>query len=330
MQIVHTDIPGLVWAYYFPSGQQSARLMHDDELRDTLPEKGFCWLHFSMADVRFATFLEGLDIVPEAAQIALTTHESHPSLTVDEGYIYGTLVDYQRDFDHSTRDLGFLHFAVAERFIITTRLQPLSGVDHVRAAIEKNPAKFDSPIDIFEQLVIDFQRSLFYLVKEITVDLNVIEDAVYGHDPMKYQKMLQPLRRTIVRLHRHLRNLLTAVRHASTVAEDEGPGGFEDAVARIGSRLEAAGHEVEALQERARLLHEEINSSFANETNRHLYVLSVMTALLLPPTLVTGFFGMNTAGMPFEHDGTGTVWAISAIAGSIILAWWLLKRGGIL
>jgi zinc transporter len=45
---------------------------------------------------------------------------------------------------------------------------------------------------------------------------------------------------------------------------------------------------------------------------------------------VTGFFGMNTAGMPFEHDGTGTVWAIAAILASISLAWWLLRRGGIL
>ena len=35
------------------------------------------------------------------------------------------------------------------------------------------------------------------------------------------------------------------------------------------------------------------------KTNRHLYILSIMTAFLLPPTLVTGFFGMNTGGLPF-------------------------------
>ena len=304
--------------------------MTDEEVRGAPADEGFTWLHFSLADVRVPAFIESLYQMPEAAQVALTTHESYPSITVDEGFLYGTLVDYQRDFDRITRELGFLHFAVVGRYIITTRLHPLASVDNVRFAVEKNPGKFDSPVDILEQLVIEFQRSLFGLVREITGDLNVIEDAVYGQNPLKFQKQLQDLRRTIIRLHRHLQTLLTAIRHASSYEEEDVPEGFDDIAARITNRLEAAGHEVNALNERARLLHEEVYTSYSTETNRHLYILSVMTALLLPPTLVTGFFGMNTAGMPFEHDGSGTVWAITAILASAGFAWWLLKRAGIL
>lgn len=329
MHLPASEIPGLVWAYHLHEGNFAARALPDEEVR-SLPEDGFFWFHFSLADARLAGFLEGLGIFPEAALVALTTHETHPSVTIDEGYLYGTLVDYQRDFDQSTREIGFLHYAVFGRFIVTTRLHPLASVDNVRFTVEKSPAKFDNPIDIFEQLVTDFQRSLFGLVKEITADLNTIEDAVYSNrDPVRHLKQLQPLRRSIVRLHRHLRTLLTAIRHASSFDEDEMPEGFADVAARITSRLEAAGHEVDALQERARLLHEEVNSASSAETNRHLYIMSVMTALLLPPTLVTGFFGMNTAGMPFEHDVSGTGWAIAAIAASVLLAWWLLRRVGI-
>lgn len=329
MHLPASAIAGLVWAYHLHEGNVAARALRDEEMR-ALPETGFFWFHFSLADTRLPTFLESLDILPEAALVALTTHETHPSVNVDEGYVYGTLVDYQRDFDQSTREIGFLHYAVFGRFIVTTRLHPLASVDSVRFTLEKAPAKFDNPIDIFEQLVADFQRSLFGLVREITADLNVIEDAVYSNrDPLKHQKQLQPLRRSIVRLHRHLRTLLTAMRHAASADEDEMPEGFADVSARSTSRLEAAGHEVDALQERARLLHEEINSVTSNETNRHVYVMSVMTALLLPPTLVTGFFGMNTAGLPFQHDDAGTFWAFGAIGGSVLLAWWLLRRVGI-
>jgi len=39
----------------------------------------------------------------------------------------------------------------------------------------------------------------------------------------------------------------------------------------------------------------------AQRTNRNLYFLSILTALLMPATLVTGFFGMNTGGLPFAH-----------------------------
>ena len=43
-------------------------------------------------------------------------------------------------------------------------------------------------------------------------------------------------------------------------------------------------------------------------TNRRLFTLSILTACLLPPTLVTGFFGMNTKDMPFQNTDGGTWW----------------------
>jgi zinc transporter len=55
-----------------------------------------------------------------------------------------------------------------------------------------------------------------------------------------------------------------------------------------------------------------------------------MTAFLLPPTLVTGFFGMNTANLPFAVGDYGTEYAVGLILASIALAWWLLKRVDIL
>lgn len=55
-----------------------------------------------------------------------------------------------------------------------------------------------------------------------------------------------------------------------------------------------------------------------------------MTAFLLPPTLVTGFFGMNTSSLPFEGGSGGTAYAFGLIGISVLAAWWLLKRTGIL
>lgn len=41
--------------------------------------------------------------------------------------------------------------------------------------------------------------------------------------------------------------------------------------------------------------------------NRNMYFLTVISAIFLPLTLVTGFFGMNTGGLPYTHDPAGTV-----------------------
>jgi zinc transporter len=61
-------------------------------------------------------------------------------------------------------------------------------------------------------------------------------------------------------------------------------------------------------------------------TNRRLFTLSILTACLLPPTLVTGFFGMNTKDLPFQNSDGGTWYAlvIALVAGAA--AYWLLQR----
>lgn len=291
MDLITPTIPGLVWAYQFQPGKAPCRRLAPDAGFDEMAGRdGFFWLHLNLADQRVAGFLETVEGLDPAARASLTTHETHPSIVVDEKSLYGTLVDFQREFDKETRDFGWLHFAVSDRFIITTRLQPLHSVDRLKAAVDKNSNRYLTPSHVFEGLVAEFQRSLINLVMETTEELNAIEDLVYDSETRDERRRLAPLRRTVVRLHRHLRTVLTLMRRASAADDDEMPDGFEDVASRLMGRLEAVDHDVYALQERARLLHEEIDSKLSSETNRHLYILSLMTAFLLPPSLVTGFW----------------------------------------
>jgi zinc transporter len=71
--------------------------------------------------------------------------------------------------------------------------------------------------------------------------------------------------------------------------------------AALESSVEALGfaiEEIAELYERAKLLQEELASRLAENTGRNLYVLSLLTAVLLPMTLITGVYGMNVAHLP--------------------------------
>lgn len=331
MDTIPVAIPGLVWAYQFqPEGREAIRFPNGAGVGALAETTGFYWLHLNLADARVPALLEQIEGLTDDARAALTTRDAHAQLTVDEQMLYGTLIDCQREFDQDTADLGWLHFAISDRFIITSRLRPLRSVDRARLLIEKNAAKFERPVDIFEALVVEFQRTLISIVIELTEELNTIEDYVYAAAPRDERRKLAPVRRTVVRIHRHLRTVLSLLRRAAASDEDEMPFGFEDVAGRLTGRLESVDHDIYALQDRARLLHEEIDSKLSSETNRHLYILSLMTAFLLPPTLVTGFFGMNTAQLPFAESSHGTVYALAMIFASIALAWWILRRARIL
>jgi len=44
--------------------------------------------------------------------------------------------------------------------------------------------------------------------------------------------------------------------------------------------------------------------------NNIMFILTILSAVFLPLTLITGFFGMNTGGLPFTQDPQGTLKAI--------------------
>ncbi|MDH4412751.1 MAG: transporter [Rhizobium sp.] len=325
-----SPIPGLVWAYRLKPGSKGERLSSESNMADVLAGDGFVWVHLNLADGRVPALLDQFPGLTPQAIAALTTHDTHAAVAADEKLLFGTLIDFQREFDAATRDIGWLHFALSDTFIITTRLQPIRSVDKVRAAVEKNANRYNSPLQLFEILVAEFQRGMIAVVLELTEELNQIEDHVYGSELSDERRRLTPVRRLIVRLHRHLRTMLLIMRRAAATDEEEMPEGVEDSLARLAARLETVDQDVQALADRARLLHEELDSKQSAETNRHLYILSLMTALLLPPSLVTGFFGMNTTSLPFAEGLHGTLFAFGFILASVFLSWLILRRTGIL
>ena len=55
-------------------------------------------------------------------------------------------------------------------------------------------------------------------------------------------------------------------------------------------------------------------AQIANNTNRSLSLLTGVTTLLLPPTFITGLFGMNVKRLPFTDDEFGFIYAVAMCA----------------
>jgi zinc transporter len=82
-----------------------------------------------------------------------------------------------------------------------------------------------------------------------------------------------------------------------------------------------------ALQERIKLLQEEIAGRVAEANNRSLYVLTIVTVLALPINIMAGLFGMNVGGIPLAEHPHG-FWLVVALIASFtgVAAWLAFKR----
>ena len=81
------------------------------------------------------------------------------------------------------------------------------------------------------------------------------------------------------------------------------------------------------MEERARLLQEEIADRLGEATNRTLYLLSIVSAVLLPITLITGVFGMNVRGLPWMDAPHGFTHVLILMSVMVLIALVLIRHG---
>ena len=88
--------------------------------------------------------------------------------------------------------------------------------------------------------------------------------------------------------------------------------------------------DIQALQERIRAVQDETAALVAQENNRTLYLLTMVTVLALPINLVSGLFGMNVGGLPFLDHPHGFVVVVTLIVVLTVLVTallvWAIRR----
>ena len=60
------------------------------------------------------------------------------------------------------------------------------------------------------------------------------------------------------------------------------------------------------------MLQEELFNRVSQEQNARTYVLSIVAAIFLPITFISGVFGMNVAGLPGLED-INSFWIVSGV-----------------
>lgn len=329
-------IPGLVWAFRFDAEGRGHPLDVDAiDTADLDPgQPGWLWLHFNQGDVRSAHSIQHLLEMPEFARETLLGHDDHASLSLEDDIAHGTLVDWQHGgIDNSSRayarceqDTAWLRFVLDERRLVTARRHALRSLEQVRRRAAAG-ILHETPVGLLEAVVEGFAGSIAHATLELDNDLDRIEDRVLGERNGDERRELALLRRHAVHLHRPLSGLRRTLRQFEQRNRTHRESELPTASLHLLQRFDEIDSEIVALQARARLLHEEVAAKLTEQTNRHLHALSILTALLMPPTLVVGAFGMNL-DLPFVHGAYGFAVAMALCLLSSASTWLLLRRIG--
>ena len=264
--------------------------------------------------------------VPRCSRL-LTSPDEHPQLREEDCEVSGVLADLVRTLAGPTDEIGHLHFVLRDRLLVTARRKSLQGADAARTDLEGG-YKVLSPHLLFDHIIACSADGFDDIVERLTRELDRVEDRLLMDAITDERQRLGRVRHTAVRLQRPLsglRRTMTRLRSRPRLSD-----GRESSGVILSQRLETIEHDLGTVQDRARLMQDEINAKIAAETNRQLFTLSILTALFVPATLMTGLFGMNVKDLPFTESDSGFWWALATGVAASLAVCFVLWRDGVL
>ena len=324
MTIELPDERGLICGFLLHPQESPTPLAWESVVKALSADDAALWLHFNLSDSRARSWIENCDRIPQAARDLLLATDPRIQTEVTDPGFASVLGDLHYNFDTDPDGLGSVRLYVDASLLITVRRQPLKSTDRLRQDLSQGLA-IETPI----QLVVHLLQHLTELFDTVVADrgevVDDIEDLILKERFQDQRGELGRVRRLLARLHRQMRANRHALHHL--IARLPSWCGEQEALLRQNlDRWDGVVQDLELVQERARLLQEEIAGQLNETVNRNLYMLSIVTTVFLPVTLITGVFGMNVGGLPWVEDKLGFGWVGLIMGATLTTTLLVLQR----
>ena len=325
-----SDRNGLVCGYLFANGAPGQALSLDDAqtwLAQTTPpdSTAFVWLHFNLADASAQPWMHShLNLVPEFFE---ALREGSRSTRIEDAadHLIAVVNDVAYEFSFDPSEIASLWMTVGPRLAVSARTQPLRSIDRLRQAVNEG-CLFNSAAALLNHLLHDQGDVLVRIVRDATLQVDGIEDSLQLGRLQPKRADLGKLRRVLVRLQRLLAPEPGALFRLLRQPPPWISAGDLEELRQSTEEFSLVLRDLAALQERIKLLQEEIAAQVGEQTNRSLFTLTVVTVLALPINIIAGLMGMNVGGIPLAQHPHGFFIVVLIVLTFAVIAGWLAWR----
>lgn len=315
---------GLVGAWLL-DGQGGGRSLGWDELAGrTFAEKEWLWIHFDYSRPAVQQWMRDYSGLSGITVEALMQAETRPRcVPADDGLmVFLRGVNFNPGAD--PEDMVSIRVWAGERYVFTLRMRRSLSVEDIGDLTVRGEGP-DTPGGFLVMLIDRLLDRASTVIEDLNDQVDELEDAVLVESNYQQREQLAGIRRQAIALRRFLApqrealNRLSAER--SSLLSDEHHLHLREDFDRLTRLVE----DLDAARERAGVTHESLVSRIAEQTNQRMYILSIVAAIFLPLSFVTGLLGINVGGIPGANSSLGflvVVLLMLVIAGGI----WALFR----
>lgn len=270
--------------------------------------RGFVWIHLTSRDEEVQSWLTLSARLDHFIVDALTAIETRPRCDqVDGGAVLNLRGMTSSAMPGSDPLVSIRLYAERDRVISVTRL-PLDALDEARRAIEAGSVL--DPGDLIAAIAGAITEQLDPRVADLGDSLDTCEEQIDARHAFDLRRKVNDARRTAIGYRRFLYPQRAALEKLVTLpvrwlSEED-----RLHISAAADRAARMSEELESIRERAALIHETLTDLRAELIDQRSLLIAVAAMVFLPLTFITGLFGMNVEGIPYDKHPT-SFWVIT-------------------
>jgi magnesium transporter len=198
-----------------------------------------------------------------------------------------------------------LDIFLANNYIITIHngeLKPFNNLFELYSSGEKNLKNDSSAYLLYEILSVNFDNC-FPMLEKVGQKLDIIEDKLYDAQSMKTLEYISLIAQDII----NFRRVITPQRYfirdlegiKSKIIKENLDIYFDD----IEDKIDRIWNTLDNYKEVCEVLQRTNESIMTQRLNEIMKLLTIFSVIMLPLTVITGFYGMNVVRLPFaDHS----------------------------
>ncbi len=284
------------------------RELSDDEVANWSESDGILWIDIDLDNKQGRKWLLKDANMDKTVSSILLAGETRPrSLSNSDGLIV-IMRGINMNPGAVPDDMVAIRMAMQEARIVTTRRRKILSINDLKDALlaGNGPKSVGGFLTSLTAFLADRIEAAVDNIEQVISEL---DEKMSGGDIETIRVTLGMVRRQAAAIRRHLAPQRDAIDRIAR----SGTGILSDAdvftLREEGDQLTRHIEDLDLARENALVTQEELMNRVALEQNSRMYLLSIVAAVFLPLTFVTGLLGMNVAGLPGTENPNGFLYS---------------------
>ncbi len=222
-----------------------------------------------------------------------------------------------------------LNVFLGKNYLITIHNGDLKPLNNYFDQIAKNTAKlkYTMPAYLLYEILSTSFNYCFPMLEKIGLNLDRVEDDLYADQSRRTLEELSIIAQDIINFRRVIRPQRYFMKDLDQVKMKFITEKLEFYYEDIADKIDRIWELLDSNKEVVDVLQRTNESLLTQRLNEVMKILTIISVIMLPLTVITGFYGMNVVGLPFAHSS----YAAAIVFGllifvSVVMLFYFRKR----